>query len=604
MQKKSLNALILATLLTGCNLNNIADIVDEKSQVSAEIDGRVSEIVDRYFNENLKMYPINGTFNGRNEFNGQFRAPISEESRALGLAFEKRYLTLINQIDKSVLSGQALLSYELFKLDREMAIEGNKFPDYMLPINQMSGFHNLYAGLGSGKSAQPFKTVNDFDNFISRTDGFVAWMDSAIVAMYKGMKNDVTLPKVLAKKLLPQLQAQIVENVTDSIFWMPITNMPDNIKGNDRARIIADYRQMLTNKLIPAYQRMATFVENDYIPVARNTIGYTDLPGGEQWYQYNIKTHTTLDLNAKEIHQIGLDEVSRILGEMKSVKEQVKFDGDMTAFFDHLQNDDQFYFSTEQQLIDGYNDIKARIEARVPKLFDIQPKAPYVVRAVEKYRAASAAGASYQNPAPDGSRPGIFYINAHNLKAQPKFIMETLSIHEAAPGHHFQIALQQEIDGLPDYRKFGQGYNAYAEGWALYAESLGKEMGLFTDPYMWYGRLVDEQLRAMRLVVDTGMHAMGWSRQRAIDYMKANSSMAESDITAEVERYIAWPGQALSYKLGQIKIRELRSFAEKALGDKFDVRQFHTQVLIDGSLPMPTLESKIKRWVEEVKVSM
>jgi uncharacterized protein (DUF885 family) len=226
-----------------------------------------------------------------------------------------------------------------------------------------------------------------------------------------------------------------------------------------------------------------------------------------------------------------------------------------------------------------------------------------VVRAVEKYRAASASGASYQNPAPDGSRPGIFYINTHNLKAQPKFIMETLSIHEAAPGHHFQVALQQEIEGLPDYRKFAN-YTAYTEGWALYAESLGKEMGLFTDPYMWYGRLVDEQLRAMRLVVDTGMHAMGWSREQAIDYMKANSSMAESDIVAEVERYIAWPGQALSYKLGQIKIRELRDYAQNALGKDFDVRKFHTQVLIDGALPMPILQSKIKRWVKQVKTTL
>jgi uncharacterized protein (DUF885 family) len=605
--KKSLIALSLTALVAGCSLIESPSTSHEQLIITngtANNDQQqVGQIVDQYFNESMKLNPISGTYNGRNEFNDQFRAPISESSRAKSLAFEQKYLAKINQIDVNQLSGQALLSYELFKLDREMAVQGSLFPSYMLPLNQMSGFHNLYVGLGSGKSAQPFKTVDDFENFMSRTDGFVIWMDSAIDAMREGLKNDITLPKVIAKKLLPQLQAQVVAQITDSIFWMPVTDMPQTIQGDERARLTRDYRHMLTNKLIPVYSRMAQFLEDEYIPHARDSIGYTQLPNGEQWYQYNIKANTTLDLNAKEIHQIGLDEVSRILGEMKKVKDQVNFDGDMPAFFDHLENDDQFYFSTEQQVIDGYNQIKARIEARVPLLFDIKPKAPYIVRAVEKYRAASAAGASYQSPAPDGSRPGIFYINTHNLKAQPKFIMETLSIHEAAPGHHFQLALQQEIEGLPDYRKFG-GYNAYAEGWALYAESLGKEMGLFTDPYMWYGRLVDEQLRAMRLVVDTGMHAMNWSRERAIKYMQDNSSMATSDITAEVERYIAWPGQALSYKLGQIKIRELRQFAEKALGNKFDVRQFHTQVLIDGSLPMPTLESKIKRWVSKVKATL
>ncbi|MFT5163109.1 MAG: hypothetical protein ACI9FJ_001694 [Alteromonadaceae bacterium] len=601
MFKKSLIAVALSTLIAGCSVNQTAQtsavtssITTQQSQQNAQ---KVTQIIQQYFLENLKANPVSGTFTGHNEFNDQFNAPISDANNAKHLAIEKRYLKQISSIDKASLSGQALLSYELFKLDREMDIEGDEFPGHLVPINQMRGFHNLYAGLGSGKSAQPFDTVNDYDNFLSRTDGFVIWMDSAIAAMRQGLVKNVTLPKVLAKKLLPQVQTHLVKNAQDSIYWMPIANMPDAIKGADRKRITRDYQDMVMNKLIPVYQRMATFLKNDYIPNARESIGFTDLPNGKRWYEYQIKTHTTLDLGAKEIHQIGLEEVSRILGEMTTVKEEVNFDGDLPAFFHHLETSDEFYCSSSEQIIDGYKRIKAHIEERVPQLFNIKPKADYVVRAVEDYRAASAAGASYQSPAPDGSRPGIFYINTHNLRAQPKFIMETLSIHEAAPGHHFQIALQQEIEGLPDYRKFG-GYTAYAEGWALYAESLGKEMGLFTDPYMWYGRLVDEQLRAMRLVVDTGMHAMGWSRQKAIDYMKANSSMALSDITAEVERYIAWPGQALSYKLGQRKIRELREYAEQKLGARFDVRQFHTQVLIDGSLPMPTLQSKIKRWVE------
>jgi uncharacterized protein (DUF885 family) len=599
MLKPSLLMLCLTVALTGCSSSERASsAASETNHNNHSANDKVNHIVDNYFLHRMKTNPITATFNGYSQFNHQFRAPINAENRAKTLAQEQAYLQKIEQLDPSDLSGQALLSYEVFKLDRQLAIDGSRFPSYMVPINQMSGFHNIFAGIGSGKSAQPFKTIKDYEKFMARADGFVLWMDSAIVAMRQGIDANVTLPKVLVNKLLPQLKSQVKADIRQSIFWLPIKNMPAVIAGSPREQLTRDYHRMIKYKLIPAYARMTDFIEQQYLPAARQSIGYSQLPDGESWYQHQIKVNTTLDLTAKQIHQIGLEEVDRILGEMNKVKQQVNFNGDMAEFFEHLKTDDQFYFESEQALIDGYNNIKDKIESRVPQLFDIQPKAPYVVRAVEKYRAQSAAGASYQSPAPDGSRPGIFYINTHNLKAQPKFIMETLSIHEAAPGHHFQLALQQEIEGLPDYRKFG-GYTAYAEGWALYAESLGKEMGLFTDPYMWYGRLVDEQLRAMRLVVDTGMHAMGWSREQAIEYMKANSSMAQSDITAEVERYIAWPGQALSYKLGQRKIRELRTLAEQKLGDKFDVRKFHTQILIDGSLPMPTLEKKILSWLNQ-----
>ena len=416
--------------------------------------------------------------------------------------------------------------------------------------------------------------------------------------MRQGMKEKVVLPKPLAEKLLPQFQTHIVEKPEESLFWGPIAQLPESFSDEQKAQLTSAYTAMISERLVPAYQKMADFLANEYIPNARESIGYSDLPNGKAWYEYQIKQHTTLSLNADEIHDIGLSEVSRILSEMKKVKETVGFEGDLKAFFEHLRTSDEFYYDTPEELIAAYEAVKEKIDAKLPQMFDIAPKAPYVVKAVEDFRAESAAGASYQSPAPDGTRPGIFYINTFNLKAQPKFLLETLSIHEAAPGHHFQIALQQEIEGLPLFRKFG-GYTVFAEGWALYAESLGKELGLFTDPYMWYGRLSDEQLRAMRLVLDTGFHAKGWTRQQGIDYMLANSSMAESDIIAEVERYIAWPGQALSYKLGQFKIQELRDYASKELGDKFDIKAFHTQVLIDGALPMPILEEKIKRWVNE-----
>jgi len=580
---------------TSTQLNTVNASAGIVSELSAE--QQLDVLVAQYYDESLTYSPISATYNGRNEFNDQFTPEISKENRAKKAAFYKKYQQRLNFIDKAQLTGQSLLSFEILERDLALKLEGMQFPDYLLPINQMAGAHNTFAGFGSGQSAQPFNTVEDYTAFISRSEGFVKWLASVERSMAQGIKLGITLPKPLAEKLQPQFAAHVVKNAEDSLFWGPIKKLPESFSAQQKQKITAQYRQFITQHLVPAYKSMSDFLANQYIPNSRESVGYTDLPNGKAWYEYQIKKNTTLSLSADEIHDIGLSEVSRILSEMKKVKETVGFKGELSEFFDHLRDSDEFYYDTPEELIAAYENVKKKIDARLPLLFNIAPKAPYVVKAVEAYRAQSAAGASYASPAPDGSRPGIFYINAYNLKAQPKFLLETLSIHEAAPGHHFQIALQQEIEGLPDFRKFG-GYTVFAEGWALYAESLGKELGLFTDPYMWYGRLSDEQLRAMRLVLDTGFHAKGWTRQQGIDYMLANSSMAKSDVIAEVERYIAWPGQALSYKLGQFKIQELRDFSKKELGNKFDIKAFHTQILIDGALPMPILEEKIKRWVK------
>ena len=580
---------------TSTQLNTVNASAGIVSELSAE--QQLDVLVAQYYDESLTYSPISATYNGRNEFNDQFTPEISKENRAKKAAFYKKYQQRLNFIDKAQLTGQSLLSFEILERDLALKLEGMQFPDYLLPINQMAGAHNTFAGFGSGQSAQPFNTVEDYTAFISRSEGFVKWLASVERSMAQGIKLGITLPKPLAEKLQPQFAAHVVKNAEDSLFWGPIKKLPESFSAQQKQKITAQYRQLIMQHLVPAYKSMSDFLANQYIPNSRESVGYSDLPNGKAWYEYQIKKNTTLSLSADEIHDIGLSEVSRILSEMKKVKETVGFKGELSEFFDHLRDSDEFYYDTPEELIAAYENVKKKIDARLPLLFNIAPKAPYVVKAVEAYRAQSAAGASYASPAPDGSRPGIFYINAYNLKAQPKFLLETLSIHEAAPGHHFQIALQQEIEGLPDFRKFG-GYTVFAEGWALYAESLGKELGLFTDPYMWYGRLSDEQLRAMRLVLDTGFHAKGWTRQQGIDYMLANSSMAKSDVIAEVERYIAWPGQALSYKLGQFKIQELRDFSKKQLGDKFDIKAFHTQILIDGALPMPILEEKIKRWVK------
>lgn len=606
MNRKHLALAVAFSLgLVACNQPNTtpAQKVAEESVITSTSESKKANVLfHTYFDESMQMNPVSATYVGINTYNDRFSPPINQQNLTESLAFEEKYLSKIKAIDVSALSGQDLLSYEIFLRDREIAIKGAQFPGHLMPIHQMGGAHSYFASLGSGKSAQPFNTANDYHNFMSRAQGFATYMDSAIVAMKEGMKQSIVLPKPLIKKVLPQLQVHMLEDVKQSVFYTPLEKLKDNknITEADKEQITKDYIEIIKNTIIPAYSRVHQFMENSYLLEGRDTVGLADLPNGKAWYEYRIETNTTLALTADEIHTYGQQEVARILDEMTKVKKTVGFDGDLAAFFEFLRTDEQFFFDSEQALIDGYTQVKQKIDSRLPLLFEVFPKADYEVRAVEAFRAASSAGASYQSPAPDGSRPGIFYINAYNLKAQPKYLMETLSIHEAAPGHHFQIAIQQEVESLPDFRKFG-GYTVFAEGWALYAESLGKEMGLFTDPYMWYGRLSDEQLRAMRLVVDTGLHAFGWTRQQAIDFMLDNSSLAASDIEAEVERYIAIGGQAVSYKVGQRHIRMLRNKAQQILGDKFDVKKFHTQVLIDGALPMPILEAKISRWIEQQK---
>jgi uncharacterized protein (DUF885 family) len=415
--------------------------------------------------------------------------------------------------------------------------------------------------------------------------------------MREGAAKGVVQPRPVMEKVLVQLEAMVVPQAKDSQYFTPVKQFPASFSAADRARLTAEFTRTLDTTVLPAYRRLRDFVRDEYLPQTRSSVGWTALPDGQAWYGYYVQEHTTTNMTPDEIHALGLGEVKRILGEMDKVRQQVGFEGNLEAFFTFLETDPQFYFTQGSDLLAGYRALKTRIDAALPRLFSVFPKADYEVREVEAFRAESAAGAYYQQPSADGSRPGIFYVNTFNLKAQPKFGMETLSLHEAAPGHHFQVSIQQELDGVPRFRRFGGDYTAYVEGWALYAESLGKELGLFTDPYQWYGRLNDEQLRAMRLVVDTGLHAKGWSREQAIRFMLDNSTMAESDVVSEVERYIAWPGQALGYKVGDLRIQGLRRKAEQALGPKFDLRDFHREVLSDGAVPMDVLEAKVERWI-------
>ena len=558
---------------------------------------RLDALFENYFEEALELSPLLATYIGDHRYDDRLPNSIGPDHIAASRAMNRKYLDAIRAIDPAGLAPTDRISYDIFLRERERELRAERFPAELLPLNQAGSLLTVMPALGSGANAQPFETAQDYDDWLKRLDGLVVWMDQAIANMRVGVAKGVVQPRAVMEKVLPQLDAMIVPQADESQYFAPLKRFPESIAQADRDRLTTAYTQALEAKLLPAYRRLRDFVRDEYLPRTRATVAWTALPDGEGWYAFHVQEHTTTALTPDEIHTIGLGEVRRILGEMDGVRQRVGFDGDLEAFFKHLETDPKFYFTNGKDLVQGYRDLKTRIDASLPKLFSVFPKADYEVREVEAFRAASAAGAFYEQPSADGSRPGIFYVNTHNLKAQPKFGMETLSLHEAAPGHHFQVAIQQELEDVPRFRRFGGDYTAYVEGWALYAESLGKELGFFTDPYQWFGRLNDEQLRAMRLVVDTGLHAKGWSRERAIQFMLDNSTLAESDVVSEVERYIAWPGQALGYKVGDLALQRLRRRAEAELGSRFDVRDFHREVLRDGAVPMDVLEAKIERWI-------
>lgn len=558
---------------------------------------RFHQWLDAQWELTLQRQPILATSLGDPRYNDRLIDTTTAAYRAQAKRELQEQLKALAGFSKAKLEPKDRVSYSILKLDLEQNLAGERFPDWMQPISQIGGLPSFLAQMGTGQSIQPFRTTKDYDDWLKRLALAVPLFDGSIANMRDGLKAGVTQPRAVMEKVLPQLTALAVTDPEKSLFWGPIKNVPEAVPAADRERIAAEMRKLLSTGVLPAYARLLAFVRDEYMPKARKSTGWSALPDGKAWYAHRVQQSTTLKLTPDQIHAIGLKEVARILGEMEGVRKEVGFQGDLKGFFKYLQDDPRFYFSKPEDLLNGYRDLQKKINGLTPKLFDIQPKADYEVKEVEAFRAESAAGASYQNGTTDGSRPGVFYVNTFNLKAQPIFGMETLSLHEASPGHHFQISIAQEDATLPAFRRFGSNYTAYVEGWALYAESLGKELGLFTDPYQWYGRLSDEQLRAMRLVVDTGLHAKGWTRERAIRFMLDNSSMAESDVVSEVERYIVWPGQALGYKIGQLEITKLRAEATQALGPKFDVKGFHRVVLTAGQVPLPVLRELVMEWV-------
>ncbi len=565
-------------------------------QASNETAARLYEITERYYDQYLELNPLEATAQGDHRFDAKFGDYVSLAWMADSLGIEQESLERLKEIDPRRLSGEDLVTYEAFKYGRAIRIDGYRFPSELLPVQQFSSLASLFAVAGSGQGIQPFRSAQDYDNFLARMDGFVVWVDQSIANMRTGIAKGVVQPKIVVERTLPQLATLAVADPKQSVFWQPILNFPAGLSVADRQRFTRGYADALATKVLPAYRRLHEFLAKEYLPHARESVGLGALPNGAAWYACLVRFHTGTPMTPQAVHELGLSEVARIRAAMERLETQVGHQGDLRSFFDVLRADPRFHYNEPSELLAGYGAVRQRVESALPLLFAVQPKAKFEIRPVEAFRAPSEAAASYQPATADGSRPAVFYVNTYDLASRPTFAMEAIFLHEAEPGHHLQISLAQEATGLPRFRRFGYE-TAFTEGWALYAESLGRDLGLYTDAYSAFGALSTEMWRAVRLVVDTGIHSQGWTRERAIDYFRANTALGEADIAAEVDRYIAWPGQALAYKVGQLEILELRRRAQRKLGVRFDVRAFHTQVLESGSLPLAVLEAKIDRWI-------
>jgi uncharacterized protein (DUF885 family) len=564
----------------------------------------------RLFNEsdedNLRRNPIFGIFRGDMRYADQFGDYITDAYIAGEKAATEKELAELRSIDRSQLSETDQLAYDVFQYDKTVALTG--FEPQILaltnprPINHFSGFHTFYPTFASGKGAAPFKTVADYDNNLKRHAGYVVLLDRSIGRFREGMASGVVDTKLTIRNVIQQLDEQLKQKPEDSQFAAPLKAFPASISAADQARIRTETLAMVKDQIYPAMTRLRDFLKNEYLPRAREQVGLSAMKGGDVLYAKLLRDTTTLPLTADEIHNLGLSEVARITTEMEKVKQEVGFKGTLQQFFEYIRTDPKFKMTSREALTQGYYDIGKKVDALLPQYFSTIPKTKLDIRPYDPVIERFQAGGSYESGTPDASRNGVFYFNAYDLPSRTTPGMTTLYLHEGAPGHHFQISLAQENSALPPFMRFG-GNTAYVEGWALYAETLGYDMGFYKDPMQRQGTLDDEMLRAMRLVVDTGIHAKGWSRERAIKYMLDNSSMGKTDATNEVERYIAIPSQAVAYKVGALTIQRLRKKAEAELGPKFDIRDFHAQVLMTGALPLAILEQKIDRWIAAKKAS-
>ena len=572
-------------------------IIFSSCQTDKEVSLQINKVFEKYYQENLILYPLKATSQGDVRYNDFLPNNLTDEFRNNEKVFYSNYLDQLNKFDDNNLNEQDLLSKKVLLWECNRNLDRLSFNEQFTPLNQMWTLQLDIGQYAAGLSAQPFKTVKDYNNWLSRIDDYLNWLKTAENRMREGMVNGYVLPKSLIKKVIPQLKTILNSNLEQNLFYSPARQFPNSFNESEKSILAEKYEIMVLKKIIPAYQKLHDFMKNEYLNNGRDSSGIDVFEDGLSYYEYSIKLYTTTDMSSDEIHNIGLKEVAKISSEMELIKEKVGFNGDLKSFFNYVRELDQLIpFNNPNQVIENFNKIHKKMMPQVNSLFGLQPKTPFEVRRTESFREASAS-AEYNPGSLDGTRPGIFYVPIPDVSKYNFFSDEDLFLHEAIPGHHFQISLQQENTSLPSFRK-SLWYSAYGEGWALYSESLGKELGLYDDPYQYFGMLSAEMHRAIRLVVDTGIHTKGWSREKAIQYSLENEAESEASITSEIERYMANPGQALSYKIGQLKIRELRSKAENNLGDKFDIKVFHEKILESGCIPLKLLEEKIEMWIE------
>ena len=581
-------------LLTACQTApQPSDPVTGKAVPAASI----SQLLADYHEERLKLYPMDATMAGDHRYDALLPNNLTESFRASEAAFCRKYLAALERVDRPGLTDEDRMSCDTLRWECELKLQQLRFPTHLLPINQFSSLHLDIGQWAGGTSAQPFKTVRDYENWLQRLDAFTRWCLTAITNMQTGMKQGYVLPKALTVKIIPQMTALAKSPAEEHPFYAPIKQMPAGFAESDRRRLSDSYSAMIRDKVIPAFRALEVFLTQEYLPACRETSGISAIPNGREFYNLQIKTYTTTTLNADEVFDLGQREVTRLLAEMDKVRQTVGFNGDLKAFFGHVRTRKELMpFTDPQQVLDNFHAIHRKMQPKLTRLFSLKPRTPFEVRRTEAFREKTAS-AEWLYGSLDGTRPGIFYVPIPDVREYNGFRDESLFLHEAIPGHHYQFSLQRENEHLPMFRRILE-YSAFGEGWALYCESLGKELGLYDDPYQYFGMLSAEMHRAIRLVVDIGMHAKGWTREQAIQYSLDNEAMSEAGVVAEIERYMAWPGQALSYKVGQLKIRELRARAEKTLGARFDIREFHTRILESGCVPLKVLEQKIDRWIE------
>jgi len=557
---------------------------------------QLERIYDEYWDASMRLNPLQATFQGDARHNDQLPNILSPAYRQQSHDFTEQWLGKVEKIGPDGLTGQDLLSYQIFVRDARMSLAAEKYPAWMLPVSQYYNLGSIMAILGSGSGAQPFNTVQDYDTWSKRSLGIPPLFDQAIANMREGMRAGVVQPRDLMEKVLPQLDAVIKPTAEESIFWAPVRNMPDDFPEADKARITAEYKRMIEYRLMPAYRALRGFIATEYLPATRKTDGLSALPNGVAWYTQNIVQSTASTLTPQQIHALGEQRVASLQEQITAVMKQNRIRGSQQKLMRSMRTDKDFQYATPDALVMRYKQLQQQVGARLPSLLDTLPKAPLEIRPVEADRAASAAAVSYQPSLPDGMRPAALYVNTNALPSRRTWSAPAQYLHEGIPGHHVQLGLQQELDKLPRLRRLG-GDVAFVEGWGMYAESLGDELGVYQDPYAKIAYLQGALTRSARMVADTGVHAQGWSKKQAVDYLVKTADMPVEDATAEVERFMALPGQTLANGLGELKMIELRDKAKAAQGAAFDPRRFHAEVLRDGSMPLDILEAKIDRWI-------